>query len=172
MTVSKLLKAVSIILGVIFAIAGYGVGTLNPLSDEFMFIPAIGVWASGFIVCLLLFAFGEMLRQQCYTNYLLEQQISSSKGSGNQPYTSDGVILPEKAPNYAVKPPLASTETVTSTPVNATAVKSAPSQKYTSNALDSFQVVPKKLNPLVYILPLIILIFVILMAIVTAYSNS
>ena len=106
MTVSKLLKAVSIILGVLFALAGYGVGTQNPISDEFMFIPALSIWATGFIVCLLLFAFGESLRQQCYTNYLLEQQLSSSKGSGNQSYTSDGVILPEKAPKYAVRPPM------------------------------------------------------------------
>ena len=171
MTVSKLLKAVSIILGVLFALAGYGVGTQNPISDEFMFIPALSIWATGFIVCLLLFAFGEMLRQQCYTNYLLEQQISSSKGSGNQSYTSDGVILPEKAPNYAVKPPLASSEAVASTSVNTTAVKSAPSQKYTSNALDSFQVAPKKLNPLVYILLFAVIIFLFFVAIIMFSGN-
>ena len=104
MTVSKLLKAVSIILGVIFAIAGYEVGTQNPFSDEFMYVPAIGIWAGGFIVCLLVFAFGEMLKQQCYTNELLEQQSSLNKGSGNQPHTSNGVIKQKKAPNYAVKP--------------------------------------------------------------------
>lgn len=106
MTVSRMLKTVSIILGVLFALAGYGVGSQNPISDEFMFIPALSIWATGFILCLLLFAFGESLRQQCYTNYLLEQQLSSSKGSGNQSYTSDGVILPEKAPKYAVRPPM------------------------------------------------------------------
>lgn len=171
MTVSRMLKTVSIILGVLFALAGYGVGSQNPVSDEFMFIPALSIWTTGFILCLLLFAFGEMLNKQCYTNYLLEQHLSLYKNTGCQSHTVEQDALLEKTPDFAAKTPLPSTEAVVSTPVNSTAVKTVPSQNYTFNALDSFQASPKRLNPLVYILLFLVIIFIILMAIAIFSGN-
>lgn len=70
--IAKILKILGVLVGIAALIGGFSIGErINLFNESYAVMVAVIIWVCGLISAAVLYAFGELLDQHYYTNYLL-----------------------------------------------------------------------------------------------------
>ncbi|WP_283609198.1 hypothetical protein [Faecalispora anaeroviscerum] len=84
MMISKILKALGIIVVAAAAYFGAEYGSSSVIPSNFSFNLAVCIWGAGAISGAVLYGIGEIIDQLGYTNYMLSHSLTPLQISENQ----------------------------------------------------------------------------------------